>query len=175
ATDAYGRLFPKQLLDIGLPASLEPIVWLTGLSILSLLVGFFALRIVEARVHGADVARQDYALAGLAGVIGLLMLALAPNPLLGIAGVLLVSGMVEPVTRTLAMIMVNSRTTDKVRATVHSFLAQAEYVGEITCGVAIGILAQVANLPIALVGCAALLAATALIMLRTRADDARTS
>ena len=70
------------------------------------------------------------------------------------------------------MIMVNSRTTDNVRATVHSFLAQAEYLGEITCGATIGILAQIANLPLALTGCAALLAATAIIMLRSHADGA---
>jgi len=170
ATDAYGRLFPKQLVEVGLPAHLAPIIWLTVLSIVSLVIGAFALRIVEARVHGADAARHDYILATVAGIAGLIILASAPSVAFGIAGVLLVSGLVEPVTRTLATIMVNSRTTDNVRATVHSFLAQAEYLGEITCGIAIGLLAQWANLSWAFIGCAALLAATAIFMGRVRED-----
>lgn len=170
-TEAYGRLLPKQLTDIGIPAGLEPVMWLTGLTIASLLVGVFALRIVETRVRGADVARLDYALACVMGVVGLVVFAFAPSPLVGAAGVLLVSGIALPLTRTLATIMVNSRTTDKVRATVHSFLAQAEYLGEIICGAAIGLLANVANLSITLTACAALLAVTAILMWRWRTDS----
>jgi MFS transporter, DHA3 family, tetracycline resistance protein len=171
AADVYVRVFPKQLVDIGIPASLVPVIWLTGLSITALLVGVFALRIVEARVHGADVARIDYALACIAGAVGLTVFAFAPNPLIGTVGVLLVSGIALPLTRTLATIMVNRRTTDKVRATVHSFLAQAEYLGEILCGAAIGILANVANLSVTLTVCAGLLVVTAIVMRRWRTDS----
>lgn len=171
AADAYVRLFPKQLVDIGIPPGLEPIAWLTGLSIAALLVGAFALRIVEARVHDADVARIDYALASIAGAVGLIVFAFAPNALIGAAGVLLVGGIALPLTRTLATIMVNNRTTDKVRATVHSFLAQAEYLGEILCGAAIGLLANIADLSITLTACAGLLAITAMLMWRWRTDS----
>ncbi|HKX73052.1 MAG TPA: MFS transporter [Candidatus Saccharimonadales bacterium] len=170
AADAYVRLFPKQLVDIGIPPGLEPVAWLTSLSIAALLVGAFALRVVEARVHGADVARIDYAFACLAGVVGLIIFSFAPNALIGVAGVLLVSGIALPLTRTLAAIMVNSRTIDKVRATVHSFLAQAEYLGEILCGAAIGILANLAELSVTLTACAGLLAVTAILMWRWRTD-----
>lgn len=172
AADAYVRLLPKQLVDIGIPASLAPIVWLTALSIITLLVGAFALRIIEVRVKGADVARFDYALACVAGSIGLILFAFAPNALVGAVGVLLVGGLAIPLTRTLATIMVNSRTTDKVRSTVHSFLAQAEYLGEILCGAAIGLLANVANLSITLTVCAGMLAITAMLMWRWRTDSA---
>jgi len=172
ATDTYGRLFPKQLITIGFPASFAPIVWLTGLTIVSMIVGALALRIVEARVHGAGAARHDYLLAVIVGIVGLIVLANAPTITFGIVGVLLVSGLVEPLTRTLATILVNSRTTDKVRATIHSFLAQAEYLGEIACGAVIGLLAHWANLHWAFLGCAALLAITVVLMGRVHEDQA---
>jgi hypothetical protein len=37
---------------------------------------------------------------------------------------------------------VNRQTSGDVRATVHSFLAEAEYVGEIVCGLAIAVVAR---------------------------------
>lgn len=161
-----GRLFPKQLVDVGFSNDITPIAWLTVLGIITLLIGVPALRIVEARVHDTNSVRRDYALAGFIGVIGLIVLALAPSVIIGSVGILLVAGIAFPLTRTLASIQVNNATTDKVRATVHSFLAQAEYLGEIVCGFAIGLLAQATNLPTAIVGCAALLGAAAIIMLR---------
>ncbi len=161
-----GRLFPKQLVDIGFPAHITPVVWLTALSVATLLIGIPALRIVEARVHNLDVARTDYAFAGFIGVIGLIILAMAPSALVGSAGILLFSGIAVPLTSTLASIQVNRATTDNVRATVHSFLAQAEYLGEIFCGIGIGLIAKSTNLSGALIACAALMGAASLIMLR---------
>jgi hypothetical protein len=52
-----------------------------------------------------------------------------------------------PLTRTIATIWLNRQTTGNVRATVHSLLAEAEYLGEILCGVAIAAVAQLAGLP----------------------------
>lgn len=170
ATDAYTRLFPKQLTDIGFPNGLAPIVWLTGLSILTLLVGVMAVRIIEARIGGVDAVRRDYALASIIGAAGLALLAFAPNEVIGGIAVLLIGGIALPVTRILATIQVNSQTTDNVRATVHSFLGQAEYLGEIICGTAIGVLAHVSNLSIALTGCGVLLAVTAAVILHSRTD-----
>jgi len=165
-----GRLFPKQLVDIGFPAHITPVVWLTALSVVTLLVGIPALRIVEARVHKLNVARIDYALAGLVGVVGLIILAMAPSAIVGSAGILLFSGIAVPLTSTLASIQVNRATSDNVRATVHSFLAQAEYLGEVFCGFGIGLIAKATNLPGALVACAALMGAASLIMLRKHPD-----
>jgi hypothetical protein len=45
----------------------------------------------------------------------------------GSAAVLLVAGIALPLTRTIGTIWVNRQTSGDVRATVHSFLAQAEY------------------------------------------------
>ncbi len=165
AADA-ARLFPKRLTDIGFSWGIAPIVWLTALGIVTLLIGIPALRIIEARVHGLDAARRDYALACIIGAIGLSILAFAPSSIIGSVGILLVAGIAMPLTRTLASIQVNKIATDNVRATVHSFLAQSEYLGEIVCGLAIGLLAQATNLSSALMGAAALLIATAILIVR---------
>src|SRR5438105_651852 len=81
-------LFPKQLVILGFPN--DPLLWYTALGILSSLVGVLALRTVEVRIDGIGVARRTYALACLAGVLGLIVLAYAPNALTGGVGVLLV-------------------------------------------------------------------------------------
>jgi MFS family permease len=85
------------------------------------------------------------------------------------AAVLLVAGIAMPLTRTLATIWVNRQTSADVRATVHSFLAQAEYVGEIACGLAIAVIARLAGLSPALLTCAALFAITIVLIRRPSA------
>ncbi|TDU86585.1 hypothetical protein EV138_0096 [Kribbella voronezhensis] len=50
--------------------------------------------------------------------------------------------------------------------TVHSFLAQAEYLGEVTCGLGIALTATLVTLPVALGVCAGLFAVTAAVMRR---------
>ena len=165
ASDA-ARLFPKQLVTLGFPDGITPIAWLTGLGIVTLLAGIPALKILEARAHEVSIARRNYIVACAIGAAGLLLLAFAPGITIGSAGILLVSGIAMPITRTMASIQVNNISTDNVRATVHSFLAQAEYLGEIVCGLAIGLLAHTTNLPYALAGAAALLITTTILMMR---------
>jgi MFS family permease len=162
---ASGRLHPKRLLDLGLPTTPDPILWLTGLGILTLLVAALALKIVERRVAGAQ-ARLDYAVVCIIGVLGALLLASAPEPFTGGLAVLLVSGISIPLTRLIGVIWVNARTVSEVRATTLSLLAQAEYLGVITCGALIALLAALTDLETALSGCAALFALTALLLLR---------
>jgi hypothetical protein len=163
-------LFPLQLIDLGFPG--DPVLWYTGLGILASLVGMAALRLVEARIEGAGVARRAYALACVIGVIGLVVLARAPSALIGCAGVLLVSGIAYNVTRAVSEIWVNRRTTSDVRATVHSFLSQAESVGEILGGFALAVLARAAGGPAALLAAAGLIAVTAVVVGRSRTDGA---
>jgi hypothetical protein len=163
AADPLARMYPKQLLDQGLPTAHDPMIWFTGLGIVSLLLGAILLRVVEKRVDGAH-ARQDFALAALVGAAGVALLAFPPAPNAAIAAVVLVAGGTDPIIRLVATVWVNARTTSEVRATTHSFLAQAEYLGEISCGACIALLAQLTSLPIALAGCAGLYAAAACLM-----------
>jgi MFS family permease len=160
----FGRLYPLRLVEIGFPA--EPLFWFTGLNVLVLLVGALVLRLVEARVHEVRVGRSAYVLGCLAGAAGLVVLAGAPEPVSGAAAVVMVAGTTDPVFRTIGTIWVNERAEREVRATVHSFLAQAEYVGEILCGAALAVAAAAAGTTAALLFCAGLFATSALLVRR---------
>ena len=164
AADAAGRLAPKQLVGLGLPR-LDPIVWFTGLGFVALVVGAVALRLVERRLDG-EHARHSYQLSACIGAVGMALLAFAPDPVSGGVALVVMSGIAVPLTRVISMIWVNARTTSEVRATTHSFLAQAEYLGEVTCGLLIALLAGVVGLPVALAGSAALFGLTAVLMRR---------
>jgi MFS family permease len=169
ASDAAGRLAPKQLLGLGLPLRVDPVVWLTGLGILALIVGALALRIVEHRLDGRH-ARHSYGVAATIGAFGTALLAVAPEGVSAGAALVIVSGIAVPLTRIISTIWVNARTTSAVRATTHSFLAQAEYLGEITCGLAIAMTASLVSLPVALAGSALLFALTAALMRRRKSE-----
>lgn len=161
-----GRLEVKRLVELGFPEAPHPIVWLSAVGLLALLLTAIALRIVEARIQGAGVARRVYAGACGVGVLGLLVLALAPDLVTAMAGLLVVRSMTWPLTRTMGVIWVNRRATSDVRATVQSLLAGAEFAGEIALGVALGVLAQLAGLPSAFTCAAALLALTTVLVSR---------
>jgi MFS transporter, DHA3 family, tetracycline resistance protein len=161
-------LFPRQLVDLGFPN--DPVLWYTALGIFSSAVGVIALHIVEARIDGIGAARRIYALTCFIGVLGLFVLASAPNALIGGAGVLLVGGIAFNVTRAVSVIWVNRRTTSDVRATVHSFLSQAETTGEISGGFALAVLAHAAGIPVALVTSGALIACAGAMVARSRTD-----
>jgi hypothetical protein len=168
AAEGFGRLHAKQLLELGLSVRPDPVLWLTGLGLVTLAVGAVALRIVEARIDGQAVAPRAYAAACLVGALGLVVMALAPDEMTGLAGALVVGGIAWPVTRTVGVIWVNRRTSSNVRSTLQSFLAQAEYLGEITLGFGLGILAQSTSIAIAMVGSCALLVWAGLLAVRAR-------
>ncbi|MCI0688569.1 MAG: MFS transporter [Sporichthyaceae bacterium] len=151
-----GRLHQRRLIDLGFPA--EPLVWFTALGVLTLLAGTAAMWVVERSVGDPHASLRGYAIACAVGTVGLLGLAVAPDPVTGSAAVLLVGGIAMPLTRMIATIWVNQQTTGEVRATVHSFLAQAEYAGAILCGVGIAMVARLADLPATLLTCAGLFA-----------------
>lgn len=163
AADAFARLHPRRLVDLGFPA--DPLAWFAGLGVLALLIGASALRAVQAHAGDPRSALRGYALACAVGTVGLAGLAVAPEELTGSAAVLLVAGIALPITRTIATIWVNQQTTGDVRATVHSMLAQAEYAGEILCGAALALVAHLAGLPAALTACSALFA-LAIVLVR---------
>ncbi len=163
-------LFPKQLVHLGFPS--DPVLWYTALGIFSSAAGVVALHIVQARIDGVGVARRMYALTCFIGVLGLILLAEAPGAIIGSAGILLVSGVAFNVTRTVSEIWVNRRTNSSVRATVHSFLSQAESIGEICGGFALAITAGAAGLSVTLLASGALMAFTGAMVALSGADRA---
>ena len=101
--------------------------------------------------------------------IGLIVLAYAPDALVGGAGVLLARGISFNVTGAVSVIWVNRRTTSDVRTTVHSFLSQAESTGAIIGGFALAALAQTGGISVTLLTSATLIAATGALVARARA------
>ena len=168
AASMVGWLFPKQLIDLGFPNN--PVLWYTALGIVASAFGVVALHIVEARIHGIGVARKVYALSCVIGLAGLVLLAYAPDALVGGVGVVLASGIAFNVTRAVSVIWVNRRTATEVRATVHSFLSQAESVGEIIGGFALAALARAGGISTTLVVSGALVGFAGLLVIRSRAD-----
>jgi MFS family permease len=161
-------VFPRQLVNEGFPDN--PVLWYTALGVLSSLVGVLALHFVGARVDGVGVARRTYALSCFLGLLGLIILATAPTAIIGSAGILLVTGISFNVTRSISTIWVNRRTPGEIRATMHSFLSQAESVGEIAGGVALAGLARLAGTVATIVAAGALIALTGVIVARSHAD-----
>jgi predicted MFS family arabinose efflux permease len=159
-------LFPRQLVDLGFPGEL--VLWYTALCVLSFAAGVVALRIVEARIDGVGAARRSYVLACLIGALGLIVLAHAPDALLGGAGVVLARGISFSVTGAISVIWVNRRTTSDVRTTLHSFLSQAESTGEIIGGFALAALAQAGGISVTLLASAAFIVATGALVARSR-------
>lgn len=165
-----GFLFPKRLLALGVPQQPDPIVWFTALGLAALALGALALRIVQGRIDDTGVAPRVYAAACVVGALALVVLGVAPDAMTGSAGVLLFAGIAEPVTRSVSVIWVNRRATSDVRATVHSFLAQAESVGEIAGGIGLALLARSAGLPALLICASAIVALAGVLVFRSRDD-----
>lgn len=171
--EAYGRLLEKRLVALGMPTHPDPIVWFGAVSLVGVLLGAVVLRIVEARIAGAGVAKRTYVFSCAVGVVGLLVFANAPDAATAVAGSLLVSGIARPVIRAAAAIWVNRRAASAVRATVHSLLSQAESAGGVIFGVTLAVVAGVASTTVALTAAAALLACAGTLVITTREDSHR--
>jgi MFS family permease len=170
AVSEMTRLFPKQLVNLGLPN--DPMLCYAALGILASATGAIALRIIEAHIMGVGVARRFYAVVCFVGFFGMIVLAYASDILIGCLGVLLLTGITFNVTRAVSVIWVNRRITTDVRATVHSCLSQAESIGEIFGGFALALLAKAAGIPIALTAAGAILAFAGAMVVRSGADRA---
>ncbi len=167
--EAVDRLHTRQLVDLGLPVSPEPIVWFTGLGIVGLLAGVLALRVVENRIEHVGAPRRLYVAAVALAVIGTLLLATAPNTAVGFGGTFITRGIAWSVIPVIAATWVNQRATSDVRATVQSFLGQAESVGEISGGLVLGGLAQARGVPTSLAVASGLFATASLLVWRSKA------
>jgi hypothetical protein len=165
--DMISWLFTRRLVELGLPG--DPAVSYAAAGILSSAAGVIALRLVEARIEGAGAARRAYALGCLAGASGLVMLALAPDLIVGGAGLVLASGVSSSVTRAVSVIWVNRRTTGDIRATVHSFLSQAQTAGEIVGGLALLVTAQGAGMSATFIASGAFIACVGALIAIPRA------
>ena len=171
AGEGFGRLYAKRLVALGWPRKPDPIVWYTVLGLLTLLTAAFVLRLVEARIDGVGVAQRSYVAGCALGMTGLLVVAHAPNSVTAAVGVLIVGGMSLTVLRVVGAIWVNRRAGADARATVHSFLAQAEYFGEIVVGFILALFARATTVPSAMTGAAVVMAFATVLVLRHRTSE----
>jgi len=140
---SVGRLYQLRLVDVGL--SVDPVLWFTGLGVVTGLGGAAALRFTQPHIHGAHAARRGYAVACVVAAVGVVGLAVAPGEIGGSAAVVLAAGSF-PLARSFGTIWVNTHTESGVRATVHSLFAQAEFAGGVVCGLALAGLSDVFRL-----------------------------
>ena len=169
--EAVDRLFTSRLVDLGLPQSPDPVVWFTAVSVVGALAGIVALHWIESRVEAKGAPSRFYVAAGFLAAIATLLLAAAPEITSGLAAVFLARGIGMRVVPVVAAIWVNQRATSDVRATVQSFLGQAEAIGEVGGGIALGIVAQQLGVSTALVCSASLFALTVLLVRRSSSYD----
>ncbi len=171
--EAIDRLYPTQLQDaFGLGD--DPIVPLTILSIVGFLVGALILWRLESRIDRPGMPGRVYAGAAALAAVGTIFIAFGPGLAGAVVGVFLVRGIAWAVIGAVATAWVNRRAPSEARATVNSFLGQAESIGEVNGGIALAIVAESAGIPTAFVVSAALFALTAVVVARSpaRADSA---
>ena len=165
AAQGFGRQYELRLVDVGLPSSLDPVLWFATIAIVAALAGAVALRVVEAHIDGHNVADRVYVAGCVAGTVGVLTFGLAPNTALVVSGALLVRGVSLPITRLASTVVVNRRATTESRATIHSLLSQAENLREVLLGLAIAVVAT-ASLTASLLLSAGLVASAGAIAAR---------
>jgi len=165
ADDAFGRIYPARLSNLGFPASTSGMFWFGALNVGVLAATGFGMLLVQRWTTRERDSKRLLMLVCLVGVVGLGVLASGSLLVFGVIGVVIVGGLCTPLGRTIITIWVNQRCEGPSRATVHSFLAQAEYVAEIVLGLVIVAVASVHGAAGAMVGAGVMLLAAAVLVM----------
>jgi len=155
ASEAVDRLYVARLDQIGLQdTTIDPALLIGSVAIFESVGAIALLFLLGSRLRGERLA---HVMVGLNIVTGLTVAILAQVNLLTIAlGALIAQGMVRNVARTVTIAWTNHFTDRSNRATVHSFVGQAQSLGEISGGITLGIVAQQAGIGTAITASAAL-------------------
>lgn len=168
AKEVIDRLDVRRLVDMGLPEDLNPAVVVGVLVAIRLLLASALLSVARRRVRGQSVVPALGAmLAGTAVGIALL----AHVELLAVAGLgLILQGGLQTATEPLVALWTNTFAPSSARATIHSFIGQGESIGEVLGGLALGTVAQVFTVPIAMTISLALFVVAALLSMSGRSE-----
>lgn len=168
AAETIDRSEIRRLEDLGLSNSWAPLVVLGAIMICKSALGAALLWRYEDRLSGARVV---VGFATLLAASGVGVLAFAHTPVLGVAAAVLVAqGAMLDMSGPLRLTWVNAFAPDEVRATVHSFIGQAASLGEILGGLAMGAVAALFTLPVALTIAAGLFGIASLVALQARSE-----
>lgn len=148
AKEAIDRLDIKRLVDVGLPEDIDEAVVIGVLVAVKLAVATLLLMVTRSRATGSNVVVAYVVLfVGVAGGI----LLLAHVDLLEIAALgLVLQGGFHFASEPLVTTWTNTFATSRARATIHSFMGQAEAFGEILGGIVLGTIAEVFTVPTAM-------------------------
>ncbi len=166
AKEAIDRLDVQRLVDVGLSTEANEIVVIGVLSASRMLIGLILLTLAGTRIAGKAVVPG---MAILFGVVGAGVLMLAHFDVLALAAIgLVLQGGFHVASEPLVVAWTNNFASDRARATVHSFMGQAEAFGEILGGITLGVVAQVVSVPTAMTVSAVLFFGAATTALRAR-------
>ncbi len=148
AKEAIDRLDVQRLVDVGLPDDIDEVLVIGALVAANSLIGAGMLAVAKRRARGSSVVpAMSILLVGVA--VGILLL--AHMQVLALAGLgLILQGGFFLTTIPLVTTWANTFASSENRATVHSFVGQAEAFGEILGGIALGALAQFTTVPTAM-------------------------
>ncbi len=138
-----------------------------GITIAQALLGAAALLVLGNRLRGERLVPW-LAVLHLGTAIGAFVLSKGNVLALGVAGVI-ATGMLRAVARPLVEAWTNTFAETQHRATIHSFLGQAQSLGEISGGIGLGIVATIFDISTALlVSCGVYVVAATLTALARR-------
>lgn len=164
ASESIDRLGVRRLDQVGFSDQTNEILALTLMGIAGALLGAALLTITEKRITGRTIPTVFAAFIAVTAVCAALVSWAVSLPL-AIAALTLRDGSTNA-SRPLIEAWANAHATDKHRATTHSFIGQAEAMGEMSGGILLGLVATGADVATA-IGCsAALLAVAAILSLR---------
>jgi MFS family permease len=163
AGEGFNRMYTKQLATVGFPNDHSTMILFGFLNLATLAGGGWALHAVERKISDPDTARRAFSWSCVLAAGGVTLLALARGALLGSIGAVF-TGIALLVARAVCGVWVNRRVTSDIRATMHSLLQQAEYVGEAVLILGLGALAGWTSIRIGLLGSAVLFVLTTFLL-----------
>jgi hypothetical protein len=170
-SEAVDRLHVARLDEIGFPDTVSVPVLIGGAAVAHSIAAIVLLLILGRTLTGP---RLVTAWVGLTAATGVGVLVIARADLLGLALVgVIAQGAARDVARTVTVAWTNHFTDSSNRATVHSFVGQALSLGEISGGVALGVLAQQTGISTALTASAVVYLLAALLATRGKSRWAR--
>lgn len=163
ASEGLDRLWEAHLIrDVGLPElwGLDPVVWFGVFNVVGLLAGIVVTSLLMPRLADADNRTLAAALLVVTAILSVAMIffGLAAGFAFA-AGAYLVARLARRIDEPLYAAWLNRNIDDSsVRATVNSLVGQADAVGEIAGGPAIGVVGTLSGMRAALVASGCLLA-----------------
>lgn len=161
AKEVIDRLDVARLVGIGLPADFDEATVIGAIVVVQTAAAALLLRLVRRRIAGRGIAA---AMAGLlvGVVIGVALLARVDVLWVAAAGVVLQGG-AHFATGPLVTAWANTWASGSARATVHSFVGQAESLGEVVGGLTLGAAAELWSIRFAMTVSATLFAVVAAV------------